>query len=108
MRRQVRHAHPRQDQKPRLVRDVPQMARALRRGPTEERVARRQMPRRARPQETADRSLARDDQILEVLTDGLAGPEVVMVSDERIDERLVIGAPRLPQCHPPELAQTAP
>src|SRR5678816_3791125 len=65
------------------------------------------MPWRARPQKAADGSLSGDDQILEVLADRLAVSQVVVMRDERIDQRFVLGAPRLPQRHTAELAKAA-
>lgn len=42
-----------------------------------------------------------------MLPDGLAVPEVVVLRDERVDQRLLLGPPHLPQHDRAELARAA-
>src|SRR5690606_15676518 len=105
VRSQMRHAHPGQDQEPRLVRDeanvsLPRLAR-----PANVLVSGLEVARCARPEEARDRPAPCSHQILEVLADRLPIAEVVVLLDERPHYWLVDRAPHLAELDWPELAK---
>jgi hypothetical protein len=71
MRRQVRHPHPREDQKPGIVGEEPNVAASGLGAPADEAIARAEGARRRSPREAGHGAVAGDDEIFQVLADGL-------------------------------------
>jgi hypothetical protein len=106
MRRKVRHLYPRQDEKAALVGDEPDVGLSLLFGPTDVSVAWPEVASGRRPAEACDGLPASGHEILEVLTDRMGVPEIMVLLDERLDESLVRSATNLTDVEGPEIRKT--
>ena len=89
---QMGDVNPLGNQKPGVVRDPRQPRAARRNAPADKGVARLGLPGRRPEQEGAQESAARiADQVLEVFSDRVAQPQVVMLRDQALEDRPFVG-----------------
>ncbi len=74
--------------------------------PADEAVARAEMPRRRRPCQAGNRPAQGVDEELEVFSDRLHIPKIVVALNEAVEKRLVLSATDLAELERPDLGQT--
>lgn len=81
MRREVRHLHPRQDEKPRIHRQQVPLPLPRRWTPANQAIAQPEGARRRAPRKARHRAIARDDQIFQMLAARLLIAEIVILRE---------------------------
>ena len=89
VRGQVRHLHPRQDQKARIGGEEAQVRRRASALQPMKRSRSPSAPRGRSPREARHRAVAGDDEILQVLADRLLVAEIVMLREQAVEEAFV-------------------
>ena len=97
MRRQVRHTHPGQNQKPTLVGNEPDVFPPGLLRPTDEAISWTKVPWRRRPAKTPNGPALGSDDVLEVLTNRLDVAEIVVLLDQGVHQGLFATPPDLTQ-----------
>src|ERR1700722_12164193 len=85
----MRHLHPGQNQEPRVVSHEADVAPPRFGRPAYVAIAAAEMARRRTPCHTGDGSALRPHQVLQVLAYRLFVPQIVMMFDETVEQRLV-------------------
>src|ERR1022692_3004631 len=88
------HRDPRQNQKPGVVGDPPDVAPPRFPAPADEPVPAAQVARRRTPRQTGDRTPLSPDQIFQVLAYRLLVAQIVMLFHQAMEEGFVGGSPR--------------
>src|SRR2546427_10224423 len=101
----MRNPDPGQHEISAVVSDEPDIASSRFPAPSNKPIARPQVPRRRRPCQTCHRPLSGKDHELELFADRLDVMKVVMLFDERIEQRLFRRPPHQPKLQRTEILQ---
>ena len=105
VRRQMLDPHPRQYQKARVVGEKANVASPRFSAPADEAIAAAEVSWRRTPGQTGERASAGPDQILQLFADWLLVPEIVMLLEQAVEQRLNGAAPNLLKLDWTEFAQ---
>src|SRR5579872_1571553 len=97
--------HPRQNQKARVVGEKANVASPRFHAPTDEAIAAAEVSWCRTPGQTGERASACPDQILQMFADWLLVPEIVMLLDQTVEQRLVGAAANLLKLNRTKFAQ---